>query len=67
MGHDARGVEESVELLLRPWRTGRRVGRNIYAQVGDDPSDDDVIIGQMDTAELAQGAVDSHNVAYDVA
>ncbi len=35
------------------WRVGRKVGRTIYAQVGPEPSDDDVLIGVMDTPELA--------------
>jgi len=43
------------------WRTGRRVGRTIYQQHGDEPSDDDQLIGVMDTAELAQEAVDAAN------
>lgn len=34
-------------------RTGRSVGRTIYRQVGDEPSKDDVLIGVMDTPELA--------------
>jgi 6-pyruvoyltetrahydropterin/6-carboxytetrahydropterin synthase len=44
-----------------PWRTGRRVGRTIYAQAGPEPSDDDLLIGVMDTPELAAEAVDAHN------
>jgi hypothetical protein len=35
------------------WRVGRKVGRTIYLQVGDEPSDDDQLIGVMDTPELA--------------
>lgn len=34
-------------------RTGRSVGRTIYRQVGPDPSKADVLIGVMDTPELA--------------
>jgi hypothetical protein len=45
-----------------PWRTGRKVGRTIYAQVGELPSDDDQLIGLMDTRELAAEVVHSHNV-----
>ena len=44
-----------------PWRTGRRVGRTIYAQFGDVPGENDPLIGVMDTPELAAEAVDSHN------
>lgn len=39
------------------WRTGRKVGRTIYAQLGPEPSDDDPLIGAMDTPELAAQAV----------
>jgi hypothetical protein len=45
------------------WRVGRKVGRTIYAQLGDEPSDDDVLIGMMDTPALAKDAVESHNQA----
>lgn len=38
------------------WRTGRKVGRTIYAQLGADPSDTDALIGVMDTSELADTA-----------
>jgi len=48
-----------------PWRTGRKVGRTIYTQVGDEPSDCDRLIGVMDTPELAQRAVDAVNEATD--
>lgn len=51
----------------RPWRTGRKVGRTIYAMVGDTPSDDDTLIGVMDTRSLAQAAVNAHNLASAMA
>jgi hypothetical protein len=35
------------------WRVGRKVGRTIYRQTGSEPSDDDELIGVMDTPELA--------------
>lgn len=44
-----------------PWRVGRKVGRTIYAQLGVEPSDDDVLIGTMDTADIAREAVNAHN------
>lgn len=44
-----------------PWRNGRKVGRTIYAQAGLEPSDDDRLIGLMDTPELAAEAVTAHN------
>lgn len=58
---DARTVQESMKLIRRPWRVGRKVKRNIYVQVGAAPSDDDVIIGQMDSGTLALAAVQIHN------
>lgn len=45
----------------RPWRTGRKVGRTIYAMAGDTPSDDDTLIGLMDTRSLAAAVVAAHN------
>jgi hypothetical protein len=45
------------------WRTGRHVGRTIYL-TGDAPStEDDILIGMMDTVELAEDAVRNHNIA----
>lgn len=44
-----------------PWRTGRKVGRTIYLQRDDEPSDDDSLIGVMDSPELAEAAVQAHN------
>lgn len=43
------------------WRTGRKVGRTIYAQMGPKPSDDDPLIGVMDSPLLAEDAVKNHN------
>jgi len=45
----------------RTWRTGRKVGRTVYLQLGDEPSDDDPLIGVMDTPELADAAVTAYN------
>lgn len=45
----------------RLWRTGRKVGRTIYAQAGREPSDVDELIGVMDTPDLAEEAVRAHN------
>lgn len=44
-----------------PWRVGRRVGRTIYQQLWAQPTDGDLLIGVMDTPELAQEAVWCHN------
>lgn len=40
---------EAVALM----RVGRKVGRTLYLQVGPEPSDCDVLVGMMDTPELA--------------
>lgn len=45
------------------WRTGRKVGRTIYAQLGATPSDDDPLIGVMDTRVLAERVVKAVNLA----
>lgn len=50
------------------WRTGRKVGRTIYAiQEPEDRTDRnrDPLIGVMDTPELATEAVRAHNRDYD--
>lgn len=49
------------DLHLYPWRVGQKVGRTIYAQFGPKPSDEDRLIGVMDTPKLARAAVDAHN------
>lgn len=46
-----------------PWRVGRKVGRTIYTDEGDG---DGVLIGVMDTRELAAAAVEAHNVLAEV-
>ena len=53
------------ELLDMKWRTGRKVGRTIYAQLGPEPSDHDPLIGVMDTGDLADSAVEGHNMCLD--
>lgn len=45
--------------MTHPQPTGRKVGRTIYLQLGDEPSDRDQLIGVMDTPELAAQAVDA--------
>jgi hypothetical protein len=50
------------DLILKEWRTGRKLGRTIYAQVhGEEASDDDVLIGMMDTEMLAREVIEAHN------
>lgn len=43
------------------WRTGRKVGSTIYLQHGDEPSDEDELIGVMFSPERAAAAVDAYN------
>ena len=52
-----------ADLSVLRWRTGRKVGRTIYAQPGADPSDEDILIGLMDTPKLAHAVVVEHNAA----
>jgi hypothetical protein len=54
-------VSSGLYPLQNRWRVGRKVGRTIYAQIGPEPSDDDVLIGVMDTRALAEEAVAAHN------
>lgn len=49
------------------WRTGRKVGRTIYLQWGDEPSDNDELIGVMDSPELAERVVMAVNVLTTLA
>lgn len=48
-------------LVKNKWRVGRKVGRTVYAQVGNNPTNKDVLIGVFDTKELANQAVKDHN------
>lgn len=50
----------------RLWRTDFKLGRNIYALLSNDvnrPSGQDPMIGVMETSELAEIVVDTHNKA----
>lgn len=47
----------------QPWRPGRKVGRTIYAQQGQTASDEDVLIGVMDTEWYAEITCRDHNIA----
>jgi hypothetical protein len=44
-----------------PWRVGRKVGRTIYAMVSGEASDEDELIGVMDSRAVAESAVAAHN------
>ena len=47
------------------WRTGRHVGRTIYAQYGPEPSDEDQLIGVMDSPALAAEACEGRNLTAE--
>jgi len=64
----AAGVPDSAaapDLNAFPWRQGRSQGRNLYARTGGDDWKADVMIGQLNTPELAAGAVRAHNAAME--
>lgn len=44
------------------WRTGRKLGRTIYAMHNkDQASDNDIFIGIMDSSYIAERVVRDHN------
>jgi hypothetical protein len=48
----------------RLWRTDYRLGRSMYALLSNDvtkPSPQDPLVGVMETSELAENVVDTHN------
>lgn len=49
------------ELGPQPWRQGRKVGRTLYRQQGAEPSDNDRLIGVMDSEEDAEFIVFARN------
>lgn len=49
-------------------RDGRDAGTRptaLYLQMGEHPADNDVLVGQMGTAQLARLVVEAWNAAYD--
>lgn len=46
------------------WRVGWHLGRTIYRQIGDEPSDEDDFLGIMDTRALAEQVVTEHNAVW---
>lgn len=48
------------------FRVGKETGRTIYRMVGASPSDDDQMVGVLDSPELAQQFVDSANECQDL-
>ena len=62
MNHESVSASRTVETPQNsPWRVGRKVGRTIYALVGGEPSDEDELIGVMDSIAVASTAVEAHN------
>lgn len=53
----------SQAAIEMPWRTGRHLGRTIYAQVDVDggPGRLDVVLGMVDSVQLAEHIVVLHN------
>lgn len=51
--------------LMRPprLRTGRKVSRTLYEQLGPEPSDADPVVGLVDTPELAAEIAAAVNTA----
>ena len=49
------------DLLSLPWRVGTKNGRTLYAHAGTGASREDVMIGVMDTPELAAEVCLGHN------
>lgn len=48
----------------RLWRTDFKRGRNVYAMLSNDvtkPSPQDPLVGVMETSDLAENVVDTHN------
>jgi hypothetical protein len=50
-----------TDLAALPWRTGRSLGRTVYARTGGDDREADTVIGMLDTRELAEEACAAHN------
>jgi hypothetical protein len=52
-----------TDLTAVPWRTGRTLGRTLYARTGGDDFKADTVFGMLDTPELAEAACADHNEA----
>jgi len=67
--YDARDSQDSFACLLAPWKVGGSVGRTVYAilaHTGAPPAahardEESTLIGIMDTAQLAEAVVVTHN------
>lgn len=64
MSRHAAGVNamyQEYEAMI--WRTGRRVGQCVHAQVLDIPSEEDVLLFECPSLRIAKLVVDNHNRA----
>lgn len=63
---DAEIAAHPGSFLRWPWRTGRKVGRTVYAHPPgiseEDPAYDGHLIGLFDSPDLAAAAVRAHNM-----
>lgn len=53
-------------VVANRWRVGRKLGRTVYVQMGASPDDGDLLIGVMDTPELAAHSVAAHNAVLEI-
>lgn len=60
-----RGARSRLAGTTLRWRTGRTVGRTVYLQAGEEPSEDDTLIGMLDTRELADLVVYAVNRLHE--
>jgi hypothetical protein len=51
-------MDNSLKLY---WRVGRKLGRTIYAVEFDDPDGPGILLGMMDSREIAERVVADHN------
>lgn len=56
--------EPSPSFRYYPMRVGRKLGRTLYLGTGGDEQDDDIVIGMVDTPELAREIADAVNYHY---
>lgn len=50
-----------LDIMKCKWRVGRLDGNVIYAQIFDEPGDEDIDIGAMNSEEMAKHVVELHN------
>lgn len=56
-------MDKAPDLTSFEWRTGRTLGRTLYARTGGADWKADTVIGMLDTRELAEAACSAHNEA----